>query len=560
MSAVHPTTYVVNTRFQVMRNVPGLQNVGRQVQGLNRSFNNLVRSAALIGFASGIVKGTRALITMQTEIQNAEVGIGSIISALTKTDMTKSLRAASNIVKELRKDATKAPGELADFAQGFQQILAPVLSAGGTLGRARELNRLALLAGSAINPDRGLKTLPIDVTQALTQGVGARTTRDLNIALRAISVSNEEFNEMTRPERLETLERAFGTFSEAALVMGRTWDAQAATLKDNIKEIARTITRPLFQTMTDQLINVNNLMDKNNAAITIWADTLSNRVLRTYDDILRRGPQIARVIGVSAGGLGGAGVGALGGRAVIGLGAGPAAGAVAALAFIGAAVSNAAIVWPKESKSAAASLMELGNSLFDFGAGLTTAVLNTDIVLGASLDMIVAVDTFSSQLTRLVDIVDSSASTMLGIDVPTVPFLQKLRRFSPILSEDQVTNSTAMNRMLEVVELGTRGFEMMTGKRPLPFPFSMNVGPLEERDPLTPMGFKEAASRDFHDFGADDILPVPPVVNLNGPITIVVRATRVDNPDLAARSLETAMKRLSTFRVSGRSTLQPRPM
>lgn len=552
--AIDPTIYQVRVAFRVRQDVPGLRRVEGQIRRINSGINTITRSFAVLAVSGGIVRATQAVIDFQTEIQNAEVGIGAIISALTRTDISTSIVEARNQVRLLRRDAALSPGELADFTRGFQQILSPVLAAGGDLERARQLNRLGLVAGAAINPERGLINLPFDIAQALTQGVGVRTTRDLNIALRAIGVSNEEFNRLTSPERLETLERAFGTFGDAAEVMGRTWDAQTATLRDNTKEIVRTVSAPIFQRWTEQLIGINQWLEENNSVTTVWAFNLGQNVLSVYDDILNRLPRIAAasttIVGTLAGLQVGRGIAAAGGAGGVVTGV---------FAFIGGAIAQAAQRWPEEAARARDALGRLGGDMVRFIRAVGVLVFDNPLT-----------EAFGREMLQSVTEIATATSTLLGALTDLLEGINRLVDTVPDVPDITSPNELLGRTITNAVETATvaapavvdRGFPTLFGPEGLFFRGRQDFRPpqsfIDLQRPTVPLEIANISEIIPELDEISEVTPAP-ITNINGPVTVIIRAERLDNPDLVARSAAEGFRRLREFGESGRSILQPRP-
>lgn len=307
--------------------------------------STLSRAFAVLGGAAGIGVAVRGMIGLNSEIQTAKVGLATLFSAMTGASIGQSVGLARKEIQALQKDAAKGVGELSDYVAAFQGVLAPGLAAGKTTDELRALTRNALAAGFALQGQRGLRNAPIDIQQALTSGAGDRITPIVSTALKAVGMTNEAFNKLTVAKRIDELNKAFGAFGPGVALMGQTWEAQFSTLTDNLKNILRGVSSPIFDRWTDGLRSVNAWMEKNADTMTKMVDDTGQKMLRLWDDLVERGQSLAKTfspvagagvaMNIAQGAVGGAGgVGGVAGLAeltpilaAVGVGAGAVVGA-----------------------------------------------------------------------------------------------------------------------------------------------------------------------------------------------------------------------------------------
>jgi len=275
--------YRIRASLEMQPQIRGMTALHRQLRSLNSSISQVTRSFALLSAIYGVQRLTRAFTRLNAEVQNAEVSIGGAFSAITGTELRKSIGIARRELRGLRADAAKLPGELSDYIRTYQQVTGAALGAGASTKDIRRLTRLGIVGASAANPLMGMRNIGFDITQALTAGANARTTKDLVLLMQPIGMTVEAFNELSKPERLAAIFRALEKYTEAAKVMGRTWDAQTATFRDNFAELARTATRPLFDVLTLDLIEFNEWLERNNAQLTRWAELVGGTLVGAYE-------------------------------------------------------------------------------------------------------------------------------------------------------------------------------------------------------------------------------------------------------------------------------------
>lgn len=253
-------------------------------------------TGALLG-GYGVSRAVRGMVELNSEIQVAEAGLATLFNAQTGMQITSALGLARSEVQALRQDAAVGVGELSDYLQGYQRILGPGLAAGGSVKQLRELNRQALAAGFALRGEEGLRFSPMDVQQALTRGVDDRNTPFAVQALQAIGMDNKAFNALSKSDRLTKLLEAFATFGPGVELMGKSWDAQMGTFRDNLKEITRTATKPLFDRWTEQLRIANDWLKANYERVMEVADVAGSRLVAMWDTLIERAGTYAAVVG-----------------------------------------------------------------------------------------------------------------------------------------------------------------------------------------------------------------------------------------------------------------------
>lgn len=272
-----------------------LKQVEQRATATGNSISGMFRGmfAALAGGA-GIGTAVRGIVGLNSSIDDAKNGLATLYSALTGADIGSSFRAASKDIQGLQEDARRGIGELSDYTESFQRILAPGLSAGASREQLRELTRNAIAATGASG--RGLWQAGADVQQALTAGAAQRTTPIVSMALAAIGTTEEAFNRLKPAERITELTRAFQSFGPGVALMGQSWSAQASTFSDTLKSIARTVSRPLFDAWLERLRQANAWLDAHRMQIEDIATRWGAKLVRTWDTLIERAGTYAAIV------------------------------------------------------------------------------------------------------------------------------------------------------------------------------------------------------------------------------------------------------------------------
>lgn len=549
--ATSPTDYVIRTRFDVGA-VPGLgavtTQIGRldqRISGLGNTLTNkLVAGFAAVASAQGLKSLVSQVVGLNVELQNAEFGIGTLLSALGKMPFDSALGLARSQVQGLREDAAKGIGELSDYMRGFQILLGPVSQGGASLAQIRELNRLAIAAGGAMQGQRGMREAPLDIVQAIRGGLSEKMTPYAVLAAQSIGVSMGEFKAMDTAKRVETLIKAFKSFEGASKAYGRTWDAQFSTFKDGLKDLARTVTAPLFESWTKALTEANSWLQKNKALIDDIARQVGQSALSGQGALVSRAGAIGST---GAAGLAGAvGVrGAVGLAGMLGVTGGwgaVIAGIVgAALAPITLAISSAIQRWPKLGRMMAGELGGLGKALVGFGSAVLRLTENP-VVQGFGVFFAEFAMTFVRGLTGIVN-----AATWMLDKLNYWHSMGFLSLFEGIAS---ASGNTALAGVL--------------GRERVAFANQSNPNSIAGYLPKDPAEYLPKRQRHYGEVVGEHLanreFTPPPVVKIDK-VEVKVEAERLDDPNTVARTFEAAMAKVLAHPKSVRAgRLVPKPL
>lgn len=122
-------------------------------QGFGGAFG---RAALLAGGVAGIGAAGAGLFNLGADAQTSRMGVASLFSAVGGMSTPAALLAGADTARKLSMDAAVGVGGEQDYMTGFARIYQPALQAGGNAETARELTRLSLGAGFALQGQEGL--------------------------------------------------------------------------------------------------------------------------------------------------------------------------------------------------------------------------------------------------------------------------------------------------------------------------------------------------------------------------------------------------------------------
>lgn len=540
-TATDATEYVIRTRFDFRPGLPGLGAIHSRITRMDsivagmgtKLARGLAAGIGILGAGFGVGAIARGIVGINNEIANAEVGIASMFNALAHLPWNDALAAARVELKGLRHDAAVGVGELSDYVQGFQRIFAPAGAAGASVSEIRELTKLSIgLAGAG---SQSLHLGPRDIVQALTSGVSDSDTPLIVQALATIGVSAEQFRGMGKAKKVDTLLQSMRSYKEGVDAFGRTFDARLATLRDQVKDLARTVTAPIYERWNDQL-----------AIASGW---LADHQDRLNDIAERIGPQLVKLYG----GVGAAAPGAASGAAALGAGAVGLRGAAAIAgtgpigilisSIVGAVVGGATLAltaamrqFPGLTKSIFAWSLQLTAAFSHLGSALSSLATNPLIGLGGA------------PIAYLVDWMIYGATVFVRFVTMIVEALDGMMRASALSFQSFLAltqgraGASAGYRAAALNELGRTYDRAQTN-----FGNLLSTERLFER-PNKP---DEDGNRPTTDS----------IINFNGPVNVRIQAERLDDPNVVATSFREALaKAMEHPQLSRRPTRRPKPL
>ncbi len=263
---------------------------------VNGGVRRLMGAFAALGGVFALGRAAAGAVGLHSEIQNAEGALATLFSSLGGMEIAGALSLARSEIVGLRADAAAGVGELNDYTTAYSRLAAPLLKAGLGTEDIRAFTRQSLTAGFAARGQEGLRLAPMDIVQALQGGVNDKITPIASQALAAVNITQAKFNKLDTSKKIEALQKAFKTFEAGAELMGRSWEAQMATARDGAREVARTVTKPLFDRWSEQLMASNKWLESNKETLGGIAEQVGGALLRAYDQLISKATTYAAIV------------------------------------------------------------------------------------------------------------------------------------------------------------------------------------------------------------------------------------------------------------------------
>lgn len=595
MSAVSPTSYTIHTKLALPSKVDTTNAAAltTQMQGLARG---IMAPLGALAAGFGLASAIKSMVSLNAELQTAELGIATLYNALGKMPMTDALKSARVDLRGLREDAAKGAGGFMDYVKGYQTLIAPITGGGGSLAQVRELNKMAIAAAAGMPGVGTLNRGAMDIQQAMTSGASQKTTPIVMAALNSMGMSGKEFKGLDQTKKVETLIKAFGAFKGSAEEYAKTWDARTELFKNNLQDIVRTVGKPLFDKWSNDLGRVNEWLEKNKHQIDEIAQSVGVKLVDAFDKLAKVLPTVmAGAAAMSAGGYagkmvsgmggipiptyerrdpsatwngkagrwqmpggqfaggGGMGMGTVGGMAggSMGMIGGLATALVAAfVATVTGSVMVAIKAWPGIGVMLGKVFGDLGLALWDL-AQAVGRFFNNPVIQFLGMGFAYMLGGMAKMATVIVK------GFTLITDLLTL-FIKSMV-YQTLAAASEAVGMAA-------VKSGIPGLQVFAANQ---LGHAANLQAVANFTDVTATEMIGSFMKNGFAKGKDDVIAPgtdgKPVTqfnnNFNGPITIKVEAERLDDPNVVASTIKAAMQRVAEYPTQARrGNLAPKPL
>ena len=260
------TIYDIRLRYMLEdRASKGLNTMDKRLRSTGKSAGmlsgGLGRLAAMGVATFGIRAAADALIGFNRRMEDARTNIAGLIMSTTGTDWSTSIGAASSMMGELQGRAAKSTATTMEMVKFMNEVTQPLLGAGLAAKDLAKFTADTVIAAKAFG-DEGIAAM--DIQQALNQGVQIRD-RFARKLLVTVGKTREEFNKMSKGERLDVLKSAVGSKAiqklgeEQASTLSGVW----STFTDNLQRGIGTAGEGLFGSVKEQLTEMNTWLQNN---------------------------------------------------------------------------------------------------------------------------------------------------------------------------------------------------------------------------------------------------------------------------------------------------------
>jgi hypothetical protein len=233
------------------------------------------------GIGAGIAAATYGVLTLNRELETTKVSLGAVLGASGFTSSVNSgLQMGGDLIKQMREDAKKLPGEFQDLLMIFQTAAVPAFRSGLDPQQWEKLSSKVMATSKAVS-------LPMDqAAREFAQLLEGRSGAHNVFGMRLLGLSGDvaqQFNKMKPEERLAKLTTELDKYGKYIDAFGESFDAQSSTAIDNGKEFIRLATEPLFDEAKKTLKDINRWFETNKDEISVWATNFGLRLAHAWE-------------------------------------------------------------------------------------------------------------------------------------------------------------------------------------------------------------------------------------------------------------------------------------
>lgn len=261
----------------------GASGMARQFDKANTSASNLKGTLIAIAAAAtgAFVLGKRSLVDYNSEIDQARIGMTTIMTMQLKKPWDEASKSADKLFNKFQDLAKKSPATTKDFIEMGNALTPMIAMMGGDTDKIAKLTQGTITAALATGTRSDVAAL--DVKQMLA---GTVSMRDMmaNQLLSAGGIDKTAFNAMGGAARAAMTEKLLSdpALLRAADEFGKSFAGQVSTFQDQLQIALGTVGRPLMVAMTAEVQKWNNWIEKHPKTIARISAQLGDMVKRSF--------------------------------------------------------------------------------------------------------------------------------------------------------------------------------------------------------------------------------------------------------------------------------------
>lgn len=261
----------------------GMGALGDVAGGMNAGLDSLfgtalsavgtMAAAATTAIVTGFGAALKEAFKFNEEMENTRISLAAIsqASGFTST-MGGGFAKADEVIKEMRKDAAKLPGEFGDL----QNILATIASPGAQAGKSLfDMEKLAAqtMASAAV------LRVPMNVAaREMAMMLDGNARHSMPLFARLGLGDAKSFNALTPEKRFESARTALGKLDPAIEYFKNSWTGIKSTMIDNMKQAVGYVGGPLFDSAKRMIAAFNEWGSSNQGKLREFGTRLGEQI------------------------------------------------------------------------------------------------------------------------------------------------------------------------------------------------------------------------------------------------------------------------------------------
>lgn len=233
----------------------------------------LMGGLGVAGLVIGFEKLVHAGMEWNEYVQTAQISIGTIMAAVTKTPLDQNIKGADKVLQHLNIVATQTHVETSEVVDTFSRLVGPLMGAGASMEYIYENVKGTTILASALHQPVNRASHAISMLAGGTL-IAKEQTIQLLHSMNLLHENSTEWAAYNPEQRLKRLSEIMATFEQSGEYLQHTWVAQESSAKSFLKIMAGAFTKGMFDKGTGALETFNNAFIKHQdewlAKINTW--------------------------------------------------------------------------------------------------------------------------------------------------------------------------------------------------------------------------------------------------------------------------------------------------
>ena len=257
-----------------------LSNTDTIANALRSSFGKIAASVASIGaLAIGVKQLATSGIEANRSFENLKIQLTGLIAANSSnvsilgktldahTKWNMSMKESEGILKKLNETNAKTKFTLEEITSAFNMFYATSAGQGSRAKAVQAMDSIAL-AAQAVGKNLGDLTPMMD---SLATGTVVAAS-EMGSFMKIVGLTNEELKKANQDGKVyDYIIEKLAKFKELSGEAAKGYEVALGSLKNELTELSRELTKPMFDTLTTGIATFSNFIKENKATIIEWA-------------------------------------------------------------------------------------------------------------------------------------------------------------------------------------------------------------------------------------------------------------------------------------------------
>lgn len=264
-----------------------LSNTDTIANALRGSFGKIAASVASIGaLAVGIKELAASGIEANRSFENLKIQLTGLIAANSSnvsmmgktldahTKWNMSMKESEGILKKLNETNAKTKFTLEEITGAFNMFYATSAGQGSREKAVQAMDSIAL-AAQAVGKNLGDLTPMMD---SLATGTVIAAS-EMGSFMKIVGLTNEELKKASSEGKVyDHIIEKLAKYKELSAEAAKGYEVALGSLKNELTELIRELTKPMFDTLTAGIAAFSNFIKENKATIIEWAGYITETV------------------------------------------------------------------------------------------------------------------------------------------------------------------------------------------------------------------------------------------------------------------------------------------